>query len=417
MTPEQFAIEATKKLQAAGYQALFAGGCVRDALLGREPKDYDVATSALPDQVRDLFGHKRTIAIGAAFGVITVIGPKSAGQIEIATFRRDGGYADGRHPDSIEFTDAREDAMRRDFTINGMFFDPVTDEVIDYVGGQEDLKRQRIRAIGDPHERIGEDKLRMLRAVRFAATYEFELESETLAAVQLRAGEIHVVSPERIGKELRRMLGSPGSSVALGLLFDSGLWSELFPDNAVNRFRAIDVLRGLDPVRFESAVAAILMIEDEGRIDAGRVDERAAGGERAADSRVDQLKERWRLTNSEAGSIKWMIANVAPLQAAHALPWPDVQPLLIHADVRGALAAVDAIAGKDCEGTAFCRERLAWPEEQLNPDPLLNGTDLFDIGVTPGPDFKRVLDQVRREQLDGRVNSREEALAKAREIA
>ena len=165
MNQKQFAIEVTFALQRAGHTAYWAGGCVRDAILGREPKDYDVATSATPDQVRELFGFKRTLPIGASFGVITVVGPKSAGQIEVATFRRDGGYSDGRRPDSVEFTDAQEDAIRRDFTINGMFFDPATQQVIDYVGGQEDIKRRVIRAIGDPDKRIEEDKLRMLRAL------------------------------------------------------------------------------------------------------------------------------------------------------------------------------------------------------------------------------------------------------------
>ena len=168
----QFAIEVVQTLQSAGHQALWAGGCVRDQLLDRTPKDFDVATSANPDQVREVFGKARTLSIGASFGVITVLGPPGSGAdpIEVATFRRDGGYSDGRRPDTVEFTDAKEDALRRDFTINGMFFDPVESKVIDYVGGKEDLKAQVVRAIGDPNERIEEDKLRMLRAVRFAST-------------------------------------------------------------------------------------------------------------------------------------------------------------------------------------------------------------------------------------------------------
>ena len=186
MESRDFAIEVVKTLQAAEHEALWAGGCVRDQLLGRTPKDYDVATSASPEQVRDVFGKRRTLPIGASFGVITVLGPKGSGvdPIEVATFRRDGGYSDGRRPDAVEFTDAKEDALRRDFTINGMFFDPVESKVIDYVGGKEDLAARVVRAIGDPSERINEDKLRMLRAVRFASTFGFELESATLAAVQ-----------------------------------------------------------------------------------------------------------------------------------------------------------------------------------------------------------------------------------------
>src|SRR6187431_2793035 len=165
----EFAVEVVRRLREAGLQALWAGGCVRDQLMGQLPKDYDVATDAAPERVREIFGQRRTLAIGAAFGVITVLGPKGAGQIDVATFRRDAAYSDGRHPDAVTFTDAEHDAQRRDFTINGVFYDPLEDRVIDYVGGQEDLTRRVIRAIGDPLARIAEDKLRMLRAVRFAA--------------------------------------------------------------------------------------------------------------------------------------------------------------------------------------------------------------------------------------------------------
>ena len=166
MTPRSFSVEVVEKLQNAGFDAFWAGGCVRDQILGIEPQDYDVATNATPDQIRETFGKNKTLAIGAAFGVITVLGPKPAGQVEVATFRKDGGYSDGRRPDNIEFTDAKEDALRRDFTINGMFLDPTTGKLIDYVNGQEDLGKRLIRAIGVPEDRIQEDKLRMLRAVR-----------------------------------------------------------------------------------------------------------------------------------------------------------------------------------------------------------------------------------------------------------
>src|SRR3954453_14301403 len=167
-----FALEIAQKLRAAGFEALWAGGCVRDELLGLTPKDYDVATSAKPDQIRDLFGRRRTLPIGASFGVITVLGPREAGQIEVATFRTDAAYSDGRHPDSVTFTTAEHDAERRDFTITGLFYDPVAEQVVDYVGGQEDLQAHILRAIGDPRLRLSEDNLRMLRAVRFAASFD-----------------------------------------------------------------------------------------------------------------------------------------------------------------------------------------------------------------------------------------------------
>ena len=179
LTPEEqrrFAVEVVRRLRGAGFEAYWAGGCVRDQLLGRTPKDYDVATNAVPDQVRALFGRRRTLAIGAAFGVIAVIGPQGPGTVEVTTFRRDAPYSDGRHPDSVTFSSAEEDASRRDFTINGLFYDPVEQRVIDFVGGQEDLAQRRLRAIGDARQRFAEDKLRMLRAVRFAATFAFSLD-------------------------------------------------------------------------------------------------------------------------------------------------------------------------------------------------------------------------------------------------
>ena len=254
-TSREFAIQVTQKLQSAGYTALWAGGCVRDQLVGKAPKDYDVATNATPEQVRELFGKKRTLAIGESFGVITVLGPKSADPIEVATFRRDTGYSDGRRPDAVEFTDAREDAIRRDFTINGMFFDPIKQEVIDYVGGQEDLQRRVVRAIGDPHERIAEDKLRMLRAIRFAAVFDFELHHDTLLAVQQHVQDIKVVSGERIGAELRRMFNHSNRAVAVRLLSQSKLLPEILPggerfDNAQVLGRAISFLERLPVVTF-----------------------------------------------------------------------------------------------------------------------------------------------------------------------
>src|SRR5436190_4202816 len=227
-----FALEIAQKLRGAGFEALWAGGCVRDELLGLVPKDYDVATSATPDQIRNLFGHRRTLPIGASFGVITVLGPREAGQIEVATFRTDAAYSDGRHPDAVTFTTAEHDAQRRDFTINGLFYDPIAEKVVDYVGGQNDLQARIVRAIGDPRSRLSEDKLRLLRAVRFAATFNFAIDSETLAAIQDMAPEINTVSPERIGMEIRRMLIDPNRAQALSLLLETKLLAHVLPEVA-----------------------------------------------------------------------------------------------------------------------------------------------------------------------------------------
>ena len=230
MTEREFAISVVERLQQAGYQALWAGGCVRDEVLGLSPQDYDVATSATPDEVRRLF--RRSIAVGASFGVVEVLGPRDHPTplgVEVATFRSDVSYSDGRHPDQVVFSSAREDALRRDFTINGMFFDPVRRELVDYVNGQADLEARILRAIGEPRQRFMEDKLRLLRAVRIAARFGLEIEPATAAAMKRMAGEITVVSAERIAKELRQMLVHPRRVRGMNLLLESGLAAAVLP--------------------------------------------------------------------------------------------------------------------------------------------------------------------------------------------
>ncbi len=394
-TSREFAIEVTRKLQQAGYTALWAGGCVRDQLIGKTPKDYDIATNATPDQVRELFGKKRTLAIGASFGVITVLGPKSADPIEVATFRKDSGYSDGRRPDAIEFTDAREDAIRRDFTINGMFFDPIADQVIDYVGGQEDLKRQVIRAIGNPHERIDEDKLRMLRAVRFASTFNFELESETLAAVQQHASQIKGVSGERIGAELRRMLGGPARMVAANLLKQSKLLFEILTGSGLFQEDSSlwqSVQKGLQRLECNSFACATAIL-------VGPLNQPAI---------VDQLFNDWKLSNPEKKTIGWVLKYKATLSQANELAWSVVQPLLVDDDATNALHVLAAEQG-ETPAVSFCRERLDWPAEKLDPAPLMTGKRMKELGISPGKMYGQIIKQVRSDQLDGKIKNQDEA--------
>ena len=409
MESREFAVEVVKTLQAAGHSALWAGGCVRDQLLNRTPKDYDVATSADPQQVRSVFGKHRTLPIGASFGVITVLGPKGSGvdPIEVATFRRDGGYSDGRRPDAVEFTDAKEDALRRDFTINGMFFDPVESEVIDYVGVKEDLAARVVRAIGDPSERIEEDKLRMLRAVRFASTLEFELESATLEAVQRYASQISVVSGERIGAEMRRMLAGANPALAMELLKQSKLLPEILPRTELlieNSESWNSILRGLEKLEgsnFSTAAAIALqpIIAEQG---------------------IGDIAQRWKLSNQEKKSIDWIVNNWQTLVSADQKKWSEVQPKLLSPDAVGALTVGSAIAracspenSKMLAGIEFSRQRLAWPLERLDPKPLLDGAELIAMGIERGPKFKQILDKVRRAQLDGEI----ETVAQAKELA
>lgn len=391
-----FALEIAQKLRAAGFEALWAGGCVRDELLGVTPKDYDVATSATPDQIRDLFGRRRTLPIGASFGVITVLGPRDAGQIEVATFRTDAAYSDGRHPDTITFTTAEHDAQRRDFTINGLFYDPLAEKVVDYVGGQQDLKVHILRAIGDPHLRLSEDKLRMLRAVRFAAAFNFAIDPDTLTAIQEMAPEINTVSAERIGMEIRRMLIDSNRATALTLLRTANLLVQVLPEVADLSNAAFDetmqVLAALKQPSISLALAALLLPAPNSPLLAPSVG------------------RRLRYTNKEVDRTVWLLANEPLIAQAPQLAWSKLQRLLTHDGTIELLALHEALAGPDDPALAFCCERLAWPAERLNPRLLVDGSTLIHHGLTPGPHFSDLLEQVRDAQLNGEISSRDEAL-------
>ena len=412
----QFALEVVSRLRAAGYQAFWAGGCVRDELLGRIPVDYDVATSAKPDEVRGVFGRRRTLAIGAAFGVITVLGPREnadgglreAGQIEVATFRTDAAYTDGRHPAGVTFSSPEEDAQRRDFTINGLFLDPVTGEVHDYVGGREDLKAGVVRAIGVPAMRFGEDHLRMLRAVRFAAGFAFALDGETRAAIEKMTHLVTTVSPERIAAELRAMVSRPGRRRALELLDETGL--------------AREVLREVAPAAGDAAAceewqqaARIIDALDEPDLSTAL----AALFERAGGPPLRQAAARLRLSNREAKLACWLLDAVAAVGHAGSAeelatrPWSQVQPWLAHDD---AFLLADLLRARaDCgrgsgAAAAWVTAQIARPRDELDPPPLLNGGDLLAAGVPAGRAMGEMLSQLRALQLDGKIATREAAL-------
>jgi poly(A) polymerase len=400
-----FAIDVVERLRQAGHEALWAGGCVRDDLLGRTPVDYDVATSALPDQVREVFGRRRTLAVGAAFGVITVLGPPESGQVEVATFRSDAGYTDGRHPAGVTFTDAREDALRRDFTINGLFLDPLSGAVHDYVDGRADLAAGVVRAIGSPTLRFGEDHLRMLRAVRFAAVFGFVLEDETRAAIGRMAHLVTVVSPERIAAELRAMVSRPGRRRALELLHETGLAERVLPEvapahaGAANWHEAARVVDALDEPDLAAALAVL--------------------AERLPTVTIDRVAARLRLSNHEAKSARWLHEAVDAVghvdgAALAGRPWSEVQPWLAHpvAVVLADLLRARAACGRgDGQAAHWVTEKLALPQGDLDPPPLLGGADLLAAGVPAGPRMGRLLVELRALQLDGRIGSRAEALA------
>ena len=407
----EFAVEIVRKLRAAGHTALLAGGCVRDLLLGREPKDFDVATTARPEQVRDLFGHRRTLAVGASFGVIVVVPPRGseAGQVEVATFRTEGPYQDGRRPESVAFCTPEEDARRRDFTINGMFYDPVEARVLDFVGGEADLAACVLRAIGDPHARMREDKLRMLRAVRFAATLDFLLDEVTAAAVREMAHEIVVVSHERIAQELRRMLADGHRRRAIELCEDVGLLAVILPEvtelairSRSGREQTLRMLALLEAPSFELAFATLLY---------------------SLRSRptVYDICRRLKLSNDETNRIEWLVAHQHDLGEAPSQTQARLKRTLAHQyrdDLIALVRAMRLACGDDMQPVLFVDEYLArTPQSVIDPPPLMTGDDLKSLGLKPGPEFKTLLDEIRDAQLNDEITTHAAAMEMARTLA
>ncbi len=442
MTEREFAVGVVQRLREAGHEALWAGGCVRDQLLGQTPTDYDVATSARPDAVQQLF--RRTIAIGASFGVIEVLGPRTDdGQflkIQVATFRSDGVYSDGRHPDAVVFSSARADALRRDFTINGMFYDPLEDRLIDYVGGQDDLRAKRLRAVGDPALRFAEDKLRMLRAVRFATRFDLEIEPATQTALAAMAREIGVVSAERVAEELRKLLVHPRRARGMRLFLDLGLADVLVPElvpmkglpqgvpadalppgQAMNPAptdlwdHVLRVLELLGPApSFTLTFAALLHDVGKPRT-VGRTPDRYTfySHEHVGRRMASDIALRLKLSNDERERVEWLVEKHQVLCDVRQIRTSKLKTLLIHPGIHDLLALhrADALAtDRSDDHVAYCEQLLRdWTMEDLNPPPLVTGHDLTRMGLEPGPLFKRLLDAVREAQLDGSIKNPREA--------
>jgi poly(A) polymerase len=438
LTEREFAIDVVRRLHEAGYEALWAGGCVRDELLGLEPKDYDVATNATPEQVRRVF--RRTIAIGASFGVIEVLGPRGEGKplkIQVATFRSDVSYSDGRHPDAVVFSNAREDALRRDFTINGMFKNPLTGEIIDYVGGQEDLKAGVLRAIGDPAKRIEEDKLRMLRAARMATRFNLTIDHATADAVRRMAGQVTVVAAERIADEMRKLLVDRNRARGMNLMFDLGLVAPVLPEAVPMKGlpqgppdaptgdlwdHVMRVLELLGPeVSFPLAFATFLHDVGKPRT-VGRTPDRYTFyyHEHVGKRLAGEVCERLRLSTEERDRIEWLVERHQYLCDARVMKWSKLKPVLAHAGIRELLALhrADALAsGREVEHVEYCEELLRrWSGTDLSPGPVVTGHDLMRLGLPPGPLFKELLDAVREAQLDVNVKDREQAMALIAEL-
>jgi putative nucleotidyltransferase with HDIG domain len=431
---QEAAAKIVARLRAEGYEAYFVGGCVRDLLLGRPPADFDVATSAPPDQVLTLF--ERTFSVGAHFGVVLVVSQSPEGQeilTEVATFRSDGAYSDGRRPDAVRFsTSPHEDVKRRDFTINGMMLDPVNHELLDLVGGRRDLDAGLIRAIGAPGERFSEDKLRMLRAVRFAARFGFEVEPETWRAIQQLAPAIGQVSRERVREELTRMLTEGRARRAFELLDSSGLLLQVLPKVAAMKGVAqppqyhpegdvwVHTLLLLDGLAAgcPPALAWGALLHDVGKPptfriapDRIRFDGHVDVGVRIA----EEICRRLRFANQETEQILLLIANHMRFADVRKMKQSTLKRFfrLQHFDQHLALHRLDCLASYgSLELYDFARRNFeALPQEQVQPPLLLSGKDLIEAGYRPGPHFKEMLALAEDAQLEGVVETREQALA------
>ncbi len=480
MSPKDFATEIVHALRQRGFQAYLVGGCVRDLLLGREPADYDVATDATPEQVMSIF--PETFAVGAQFGVVLVPLPRDTGSagvspatssdanesrrdagapspqpghaaladdrrpttddhaafghhhaVEVATFRSDVGYSDGRHPDAVRYTNsAQEDVQRRDFTINGLLMDPATGEVLDHVGGRRDLERGVIRTIGEPDLRFGEDKLRMLRAIRFAARFDYWIEPKTQAAIQRLAPQIHQVSCERIRDELLKMLTEGHAAHAFKLLDQTGLLKELLPEVAAMKgvaqppqfhpegdvwVHTLLLLEGLPP-GCSRTLAMGALLHDVGKPPTFRVAPdriRFDGHVEVGEKIAQQICRRLRFSNDETEQICALVehhmrfADASRMKPSTLKRFFRLPRFAEHLEMH----RLDCLAShRDLSLYDFVRQRLAeTPPEEIRPAPLVTGDDLIALGYRPGPAFKQILSAAEDAQLEGRLTSKDEALA------
>ena len=430
MTPRELANSICETLRRNGYQALLVGGCVRDLLLGREPADYDVTTDATPEQVMALF--PETIAVGAQFGVILI--PRDGLKVEVATFRSDLGYSDGRHPNSVVYSKTpQEDVQRRDFTINGLLMRHDSGEVLDYVGGQADLKEKIIRAIGEPDRRFTEDKLRMMRAVRFAARFGFEIEAAAFRAIRRHVAEIHQVSPERLRDELTKFLTEGAARRAFELLDETWLLQQVLPE--IGAMKGVEqppqfhpegdvwihtrlMLEGL-PKDASPTLAWGVLLHDVGKPptyqsvaetgDRIRFNNHVEVGARMAEA----ICKRLRFSNEDTEQILALVDNHMKFGAVEEMRASTLKKFvrLPRFEEHLALHRLDCLSShRHLDSYDFVRRFLEMtPPEQVRPERLLTGDDLQTMGFRPGPLFARILAALEEAQLEGQIKTREEA--------
>ncbi len=424
----QSALAVAKKIKSGGYQVCFAGGCVRDFLMKRTPQDFDLATSARPEQVEALF--QKTVPVGKQFGVILVV--ENGVEVEVTTFRKEGSYQDGRHPSSVCFTDDREDASRRDFTVNGLFMDPLTGEVLDYVGGRADIDRKVLRAIGDPLERFSEDKLRLLRAVRFSANLNFAVEEKTWVAVKQLAPVISQVSPERIRDELIKIFTRPGAARGLDLLSESGLLREILPE--IEAMKGVEqqpdyhpegdvfvhtrlLLEKLEKPSVTLAFAALFHdvakpVTFQRRPEDGRItfyEHAPLGAEMTR-----QIMKRLRFSNQEIEDVAVCVANHMKFGDSAKMRSGKLKQFIAHPQFEEGLRLhrIDCLSSHgQLNNYDFLQKSIReFSAEELKPKPFVNGDDLIALRIGPGPIMKPLLEEIYLAQLEGRFKDKEQAL-------
>jgi len=423
------ATKLVRRLRESGFVAYFAGGCVRDALLRKQPKDIDIATDAVPDDVQKLFA--RTVAVGAKFGVVRVL--EGGFEFEVATFRSDGVYLDGRRPVSVTFSSPQEDAKRRDFTINGMFYDPVADLVVDFVDGKSDLEHRLVRAIGDPHERFSEDHLRLLRAVRFAAALDFEIEPTTWKAVTEKAYQIRTVSHERIRDELLKIMADPHRVRGLDLLDQSGLLKNILPE--VSQMHGCEqppqfhpegdvyvhtrLMLSLLPADVSPLLALSVLLHDIGKPVTYSFDEvdqriRFNGHDQVGADMAAEILIRFRFSNEEIDTVVEAIRNHMVFKDT-----PNMRPARLRRFMgRQNFPLELELHRVDCLGShgdlqtydLLVNKQKEFENEPIIPPPLVTGRDLIALGLKPGPRFGEILEAVQTAQLDGEIKDRAAAL-------
>jgi tRNA nucleotidyltransferase/poly(A) polymerase len=389
MKPDS-AIVIIEELRRHGHEAYLVGGCVRDMVMGIEPADYDIATSARPDEIIRIF--PRTQSIGAQFGVVLVI--HHGKPFEVATFRSDEAYVDGRRPTGVVFTDAKQDVLRRDFTINGLLYDPATARVIDYVNGQADIQAKIVRAIGDPHARFEEDKLRILRAIRFGARLGYTIEPATWDAVRTMAPKIHQVSSERTREELTRILTEGQAARGFRMLEESGLHAQVIPE-----------LRWTEHIEKSLAM-----------LSAGSPPDLALGVllHHTPVVDVERVVERLKFSRAEMHHVVALVENLPRFSQVRQMSISALKRFfrLHRFEDHLELARIHSVtADEDSADHAYVqRRRKKWTDQDIWPKPLVTGNDLIALGFAPGPGFKEILMKVEDEQLEGRLVNREVAM-------